>query len=100
MQKYSEFNKVMKYKKDIIFMNSENSKISDPHRLLLNLSDKINLKRSDEYVALSSVNIYHTWKNIKKPYKNNKSTPAWNEEFELPDGSYSVSDIQDFLGYI
>ena len=85
----------MKYKKDIIFMNSENSKISDPHRLLLNLSDKINLKRSDEYVALSNVNNYHTWKNIK----NNKSAPAWNEEFELPDGSYSVSDIQDYFEY-
>ena len=77
-------------------MNSEDSKTSDPHRLLLNLSDKINLKRSDEYVALSNVNNYRTWKNIK----NNKSAPAWNEEFELPDGSYSVSDIQDLFGYI
>ena len=51
-------------------MNSENSETSDPHRLLLNLTDKINLKRSDKYEA-----------------------PKWNEEFELPDGSYSVSDI-------
>ena len=41
-------------------MNSEDSKTSDPHRLLLNLSDKINLKRSDEYVAFSNVNNYHT----------------------------------------
>ena len=40
---------------DTIFMNSENSKTSDPHRLLLNLSDKINLKRSDKFVALSNV---------------------------------------------
>ena len=47
-------------------MNSENSKTSDPGSLLLNLSDKINLKISDKYVALSSLSIYYTWKNIKK----------------------------------
>ena len=52
-------------------MNSENSKTSDPHRLLLNLLDKINLKRSDKYIVLSNLNIYYTWKNIKS-YKNNK----------------------------
>ena len=51
---------------DTLFMNSENSKLSDPHRLLLNLSDKINLKRSDKYVALSNLSIYYAWKNIKK----------------------------------
>ena len=59
-------------KMDTIFMNSENSKISDPHRLLLNLLDKIDLKGSDRYVALSNLSIYYTWKNIKKSYKNNK----------------------------
>ena len=88
---------------DTIFMNSENYKTSDPPILLLNLSDKINLKRSDKYVALSNLSIYYTWKNIKKSYKNNKfkiSAPTWNEEFELPDGSYSVSDIQDYFKYI
>ena len=53
-------------------MNSENSKTSDPHRLLLNLSDKINLKRGDKYVALSNLSIYYTYKNIKKSYKNNE----------------------------
>ena len=47
-------------------MNYENSKTSDPHRLLHNLSDKINLKRSDKYVTLSSLSMYYTWKNIKK----------------------------------
>ena len=75
-------------------MNSENSKTSDPHRLLLNLTDKINLKRSDNYVALSNLIMYYTWKNIKTSYKNNKfkiSAPTWNEEFELPDGSYSYN---------
>ena len=84
-------------------MNSENSKTSDSDRLLLNLSDKINLKRKDKYVALSNLSIYYALKNIKKSCKNNKfkiSTPTWNEEFELPDGSYSVSDIQDYFEYI
>ena len=53
-------------------MNSENNKTFDPHRLLLNPTDKINLKRSDKYVALSNLSIYYTWKNIKKSYKNTK----------------------------
>ena len=77
-------------------MNSENSKTSDLYRLLLNLSDKINLKRSDKYVTLSKLSICYTWKNVKKSYKNNKfkmSALVCNEKFELPDGSYSVSDI-------
>ena len=84
-------------------MNSENNKTSDLYRLLLNLLDKINLKRTDRYVALSNLSIYYTWKNIKKSYKNHKfkiSAPTWNDEFELPDGLYSVSDIQDYFEYI
>ena len=55
---------------DTMFMNSENSKTSDPHRLLLNLSGKINLKRSNKYVALSNLNINYTLENMKKLYKN------------------------------
>ena len=69
-------------------MNCENSKTSNPHVLLLNLTDKINLKRSEKYVALSNLGIYYTWKNIKKSYQNNRfkiSAPIWNEEFELHD---------------
>ena len=84
-------------------MNSENSKTSDSHRLLLNLKDKIYLRREDKYIALSSLSIYYTWKNIKKSYKDNKfkiSAPTWNEKFELPDRSYSISDIQDYFAYI
>ena len=84
-------------------MNSKNSKISDPHRLLLNFSTKINLKRSDKYVALSNLIIYYTWKNMKLSYKNNKfkiSTLTRNEEVELPDGLHSLSDIQDCFEYI
>ena len=65
-------------------------KTPDPYRLLLNLLSKVNLKRSDKYVALSNLSIYCTWKNIKKSYKNKKfkiSAPTLNEELGLPDGS-------------
>ena len=68
---------------DTIFMNSKNIKTSDPHRLLLNLTDKIDL-RKDKYFALSNISIYYTCKNIEKSYKNNKfkiSAPTWKEEF-------------------
>ena len=76
---------------DIDFMNSENSKTSDPHGLLCNLLDEINLMRSDTYVALSNLNIYcKRRKNIKQSYKISKfkiSGPEWNKTFESPDGS-------------
>ena len=45
-----------------MFMNSKNSKTSDLHRLLLNLTEKVNLNRSDEYISISNLNIYYTWK--------------------------------------
>ena len=86
-----------------IFMNSKNSKLSDRHRLLVNLTNKINLTRSCKYATLSNPSLQYTWKNIKKSYKNNKfkiSSPTWNEEFELLDGSYSISEIQDYFEYI
>ena len=85
-----------------LFMNSKNSKTSYPHRLLLNLTERIDL-RKDKYIALSNLSIYCTWKNIKKSHNSNKfkiSTPTWNEEVELPDGSYSISIIQDYFEYI
>ena len=74
-------------------MNSKNCNTFDLHRLLLNLTDKINLKRGDKYVALSNLGIYYTLKNITESYNNNKfkiSFPTWNKKFELPDGSYYV----------
>ena len=79
-------------------MNSENSKTSEYHVLVLQLTDKLDLKRGLKSVALSNLSIYYTWKKIKNSYNNNKfkiSAPTWSDEFELPDGSYSVSDIQD-----
>ena len=83
---------------DTIFINPKNSRTSDPHRLLLDLTDKVNLKSSKKFVALSNLSIYYIWKDIKRPYKNSKfkiSALTWNEEFKLHDGSYSISYIQD-----
>ena len=73
-------------------MNSENNKKSEPHRVLLNLADKISLKRSDKYVTLWNLSLWYTWKNIKKSYKNKFkiSASTWNGKLDLPDGSYSI----------
>ena len=84
-------------------MNSENSRTPEYHVLMLKLTDKLDLRRGQKTVALSNLSIYYTWKNIKGSYNNNKFkifAPTWNEEFELRDGSYSVSDIQDYFEYI
>ena len=88
---------------DTIFLNSENSKTSEYHVLVLKLTDKLDLRRGQKTVALSNLSIYYTWKNVKSSYNNSKfkiSAPMWSEEFELPDGSYSISDIQDYFEYI
>ena len=88
---------------DTIFMNSDNSKTSEYQVLALKLTDKLDLRRGQKTVALSNLSIYYTWKNIKSSYNNNKfkiSAPTWNEQFELLDGSYSISDIQDYFEYI
>ena len=77
---------------DTIFMNSENSKTSDPHRLLLNLTEKINLKRRINMLLYQTLALTIRGK-YKKSYKYNKckiSAPTWDKEFELPDGSYPV----------
>ena len=54
-------------------------------------------------MPLANLSIYYTWKNIKSEDNNNKfkfSAPAWNDTFGLPDGSYSIYDIKDFLEFI
>ena len=76
-----------------IFMNSENGKTSDLHVLLLNFSDNINLKRSNEYLALSNLSIYYTW---KKKLKSHTKMINLKYHDSLHDDSFSVSDIQDF----
>ena len=81
-------------------MKTENSKINEPHIFKLDLTDKLNLKNPKKNMASDNLSIYYTWKNIKSEYKNNKlkiSVPTWNDTFDLPDGSYSVSDIQDYF---
>ena len=86
-----------------IFMNSENSKTSEPHILKLKLTNKLDLRLDKKVIALSNLSIYYTWNNIKSSYNNNKfeiSALTWNEELTLPDGSYSISDIQDYFQYI
>ena len=88
---------------ETIFMNSKNSKTSEPHRFKLDLTDKLNLKDPKKNMALANLSIYHTWKNINSEYNNNKfkvSPPTWNDTFDLPDGSYSISDIQDYFEFI
>ena len=88
---------------DTIFMNSENSKTPKPHVLILKLTNKLDLRIGKKVIPLSNFSIYYTWKNIKSSYNNNKfkiSAPTWNDEFELPDGSYSISNIQDYFEYI
>ena len=88
---------------DTIFMNSENSKTSKGNVLMLKFTNKLDLRIGKKVIALSNLSIYYTWKNIKSLYNNNKfkiSAPTWNDEFELPDGSYSISNIQDHFEYI
>ena len=83
-------------------MNSENSKTSKPRVLILNLANKLDLRIGEKIIALSKLSIYYTWKNIKDSYNDNKlkiSAPTSNDKFDLPVGSYSVSDIQDYFEY-
>ena len=85
-------------------MNAENSKTNEPHKFVLILSQRLDWKGLNKYVAFQNLSIYYTWKNIKKQYKNNILkiiVPTWNDEFELSDGSdYSVSDIQDYIEFV
>ena len=88
---------------DTIFMNSENSKLSKLHVLILKLTNKLDLRIGEKIIALSNLSIYYTWKNIKSSYNNNKfkiSASTWIDQFELPDGLYSILHIQDYFEYI
>ena len=88
---------------DTIFINSENSKTSKLHVLIWKITNKIDLGISENIITLSNLSIYYTWENIKSSYNNNKfkiSAPTGNDKFELPDGSYSVSNIQDYFEHI
>ena len=88
---------------DTIFMNSQNSKTSEPHVSILKLTDKLDLRGREKIIALSNLSIYYTRRNIKSSYNNSKFkifAPTENDKFELPGGLYSISNIQDYFEYI
>ena len=88
---------------DTIFMKSESSKTSEPHVLILKLNDKLDLRRGEKKCCFSKPYYSLCIENIKGLYNNNKfkiSAPAWNDQFELPNGSYSLADIQDCFEYV
>ena len=87
---------------ETFFMNTKNSK-SEPYKFKYDLIDKLDLRNPNKNMALANLSIYYTWKNVKSIYNNNKfkiSAPTWNETFDLPDGSYNISEIQDYIEYI
>ena len=86
-----------------VFMNSENSKTSGLHVLILKLTKNLDLRTGEKIIALLNLSINYTSKNIKSSYNNNKfkiSARTWNDKFKLPDGLYCVSDIQHYFEYI
>ena len=86
-----------------IFINTENSETNESRRFKLDLADKLILKNPKKNMALANLSICYTWKNIKTEYNNYKfklSAPTWNKSFDLPDGSYSIDDIQDCFEFI
>ena len=84
-------------------MNTLNSKTNESNKFIYQFTDKLNLKNPNKNMALANLSIYYTWKNIKSEYNNNKfkiSVPTWNDTFDLPTGSYSIADIQNYFDYI
>ena len=88
---------------ETFFMSTKNSKTSEPHKFKYNLIDKLDLKSPNKNMALANLSIYYTWKNIKLIYNNNKfkiSAPTWNDTFDLPNGSYNIPAIQNYMEYV
>ena len=85
------------------FMNTKNSKTNEPHRFKYNLIDKLDFKNPNKNMALANLSINYTWKNVKSISKNNKFkifAPTWNDTFDLPDGSYNIPAIQNYIEYM
>ena len=78
---------------DTVFMNSEKSKTSEPHILILKLTDKLDLRRGEKIIALSKRSIYYTWKSIKSSYNNNKF------KYQLQPGMISLNCLMDCILY-
>ena len=90
-------------KMETFFMNSKNSKTNESNRFKYDLIDKLDLRNPNKNMAPANLSIYYTSKNVKSAYNNNKfkiSAPTWNETFDLPDGSYNISEIQDYIEYV
>ena len=90
-------------KMETFFMNSKSSQTNEPNRFKYYLIDKLDLKNPNKNMALGNLSIYYTRKSVKSTYNNNKfkiSAPTWNETFDLPDGLYIISEIQDYIEYI
>ena len=88
---------------ETFFMDTKNSKTNEPNRFKYDLIDKLDFKNPNKNMALVNLSIYYTWENVKSTYNNNKfkiSAPTWHETFDLPDGSYNMSEIQDYIEYI
>ena len=84
-------------------LTPNHSQTSEPNRFKLDLTDKLNLKNPNKNMALANLSIYYAWKNIKSEYNNNKfkiSATTWNDTLDLPDGSYSITNIQDYFEFI
>ena len=85
---------------ETIFMNTVNNNTNEPHKFVFNSPQRLYLRNSNKHVTLQNISIYYTWKNIRQQYKFNKLkiiAPTWNDNFELPDGSYSVLHIDQLI---
>ena len=84
-------------------MKTLNSRKNESTRFIYQFIDKLNLKNPNKNIALANLSIYYTWRNIKSQYNNNQfkiHAPTWNDEFNLPDGSYNIEQIQEYFKYI
>ena len=85
-------------------MNTENSRTNESKKFIYHFTDKLTPKTpNNKNIGLVTLSISYIWKNIKSAYNNNKfkiSAPTWNDKFDLHDGSYSISNIQDYFAFI
>ena len=89
---------------ETIFMNTENRTTNESNKFIYRYTDKRSFKKpKNKNIELVNLSICYTWQSIKSAYNNNQfkiSAPTWNGEFDLPDGSYSIADIQDYFELI
>ena len=100
---YNNIIKSIRLQKWILYLRTWKSTTSEPHVVIFRLTDKLVLRRGEKNVSLSNCSIYYTWKNKKSPYNKyifKISAPTCSDKFKLPDGSYSVSHIQEYFEYI